>query len=158
MDVIYLKSTQLKECTHMLAVKSEKLVLLRWRKTGPSCPRGGGGRRGRTTPVSQRASWRNGTWTNYWSEPGKRHHRRPAVPGKTDKTAERPTTLPGPGDTEHSWQHKVGYRAVNKQHVGLNISTMTDLGLASLHRAAVNSWWCVMASDARRSPQTKNGL
>lgn len=28
---------------------------------------------------------------------------------------------------------------------------MTDLGLAGLHRAAVNSWWCVMASDVRWS-------
>lgn len=107
------------------------------------------GRRGRTTPMSRKASWRDVTWTNCWSEPGQQPHRRPADRAKTDKTTERPTTLSGPGDTEHSWQHKVGYRQVEKQHVGLNMSTMTDLGLASLHRAAVNSWWCVMTSDVR---------
>lgn len=135
----------------MLTAKSEKPVVLRCWTTGPSCPLSGGGRRGRTTQIRPNASWRDVTWTNYWSEPGQRHHRRPAVRGKTDKTAERPTTLSGPGDTEHSWQHKVGYREVEKQHVGLNISTMTDLGSASLLRATVNSWWCVMASDVRWS-------
>lgn len=74
---------------------------------------------------SPEASWRDGTWTNYWSEPVQQTHRRPAVRGKTDTTAVRPTTLSGPGDTEHSWQHKVRYREVDKQHVGLNMSTMT---------------------------------
>lgn len=91
---------------------------------GPPCPLRGSRTRGGTTSNGPKASRRDDTWTNHWSEP-EQPRRRPAVRGKTGTAAARPTTPSGPGDTEHSWQHAVRGREVDKRHVGSNVSTVT---------------------------------
>lgn len=62
-------------------------------------------------------SWLSGPW-----EPPDTH---PAVRGINDTTAVRSTVLAGSGDTKHSWQHMVRYRAVDKQHERLKMTAMT---------------------------------
>lgn len=67
--------------------------------------------------VSREAS--GDTWMSWLSGPQQPPRTHPAVRGINDTTAGRSAVLSGTGDTKHSWQHTLRYRAVDKQHVGL---------------------------------------
>lgn len=131
----------------MLTAKSGNPVLLRWRKTGPRRPPqtgqnhtdyphepAGGTLPGRTVGPNR------GSDATDDPQSGDKPTRRPSGPQASLDQATQST---------HGSIRWVPGRAMESMQVGVRPRWQQLRGPASLHRAAVNSCRCVMASDAR---------
>lgn len=103
-----------------------------------------------SVPIHPFASKQGGnvTWTSWLPGSYKPTDQRPAVPGIDDTAAGHSTLLSWSGDTTHSWQHAVQYKAVQQQH-GLNLKHRGWQRQRTVTLAPVNSGCDVTTSDVQ---------